>query len=1102
LPGDSSPLFIGDFDGDGIPDLAYASTTANSPTTLSIILGFGSSAPTTKTMTLCPVGTNLAVNFADVDNDKKLDLVFYCNGYLTVQLGNGDGTFQTPAYFPSNPITPVFVDLNGDGYLDIAALVAGAQAHTPPQVAVYMNHGSSGPGVFASPKLYPAPSSANGLVAGDFNGDGKQDLLTITYSTLPVLTGVSVLDGNGDGTLNPGKAQSTAAFSNFNVGDFNGDGVTDLALLPLSSPNSLYTSVQILLGSSSGTFTQGASLPLVATAGSAAGYSGPLTVAALTSDGNLDLVVTTSVLNIFHGDGKGGFTPTGSYGVGFSANPVLFADVNGDGKQDLILTSFNGAVIFPGNGDGTFQAPPATPVYGLSADVNNDGIADMVFTPPLGGNFFGTALGKGDGTFAILDQTTPLPTPRAPLYSLMLGDFNGDGKIDTLAIDAGTGSGPPSPACTAPKDAQALSYLGSGDGRFQSKGSALALGVSNAEAGIVGDFNSDGKLDLILPYGLCQAGLLFVPGNGDGTFGAPVSLNASQSSQNPNLLPNLLVGDLNNDKKLDFIWGDAVFLGNGDGTFKQIPLTIPTTAAIAIADLNGDGILDVVSGIENQAGPGSAIYAGNGDGTFQATPFYTVPLPAYTVQYSFAIGDVNGDRNADLLVGEAPDAPSFLAVLFGDGHGNFTPDTNTYPIGQYGAATTPTRLNNQAPALPKDNRLDLLLALSSSSSAGTYVTSLLNQTNPAPVKPAPLTSTTTLQTSLATATPGAAITLTASVFGTNPTGSVAFSANGNTLGTEAVVNGTATLPTSFANAGSYTVTATYDGDSNNTASTSSPVGITITPPTSATTLQATPSAGNVNGQITLKATVSGDSPTGSVSFAAGTTSLGTATLTNGVATLQTSFAAAGSYATTATYQGDQNNAASTSSAVTIVIAAPDFTVTATPTSGTVPAGQMATFTFTVTPAGGYAGTVKFSCGPLPAQAACSFSPASVAPSGGSPVSSTLTVTTVAATAALSPNRHSTPSLPPWIPAGGLALAGVMGIAFAPRKIKRWNRQLRLLSWGLLLASIPLSVLGCGGGNSSPSTPATTPAGSYTISVNVTDSAGGPQHGVSVALVVQ
>jgi hypothetical protein len=481
-------------------------------------------------------------------------------------------------------------------------------------------------------------------------------------------------------------------------------------------------------------------------------------------------------------------------------------------------------------------------------------------------------------------------------------------------------------------------------------------------------------------------------------------------------------------------------------------------------------------------------------------------LAAYTYQYSIAVGDVNGDGNPDLLVGEGGTNAPNLGVFLGDGHGNFTADTNTYFISASSqslpATTTPTRLNNQAPALPNDNKLDVLVGIPEQN-GGAYIVSLLNQTNPPPGKPAPLTSSTTLQTSLATATPGAAITLTASVFGTNPTGSVSFIANGNTLGTEAVVNnGTAVLSTSFANTGSYSVTATYTGDSNNTASTSPAVGITITPASTTTTLQATPSAGNVNGQITLKATVSGDAPTGSVSFAAGKTSLGTATLTNGAATLQTSFGAAGSYATTATYQGDMNNAASTSSAITIVIAAPDFTVTATPTSATITSGQTATFTFTVTPVAGYAGTVKFSCGSLPAQAACSFSPASATPAGGSPASTSLTISTAAAAAALDPNQRSAPSLPPWIPAGGLALAGAMGLAFAPSRIKRWNRQLRLLSWGLLLASISLSVLGCGGGSSSPPTSDTTPAGSYTISVNASDGAGGPQHAVNIALSVQ
>ena len=1102
LPGGSYPDFIGDFNGDGKPDLASFLSATTTPASVAIQLNFGGTAPATVTTALCVAGA-AQPSFADVNNDKKLDLVYSCNGFLTIQLGNGDGTFQAPAYFGKYSGTLVFADLNGDGYLDIAALIPIANA--APQVAIFLNQGATAPGVFATPKLYAAPSGATGLWAGDFNGDGKQDLITTIYTvgapgTQPAFTAYTLFYGNADGTLKAPATQSVAPFYSFTAGDFNGDGVTDLAFLLVSAPNTLFTSVQILLGSNSGTFSQGAAVPMPANLAPQQFPQG-MTAVALTNDGNLDLVVPTNVLNVFHGDGKGGFTPTGAYAVTTQAGlgaAYLFADANGDGNQDLIVAGVGSEVfVFLGNGGSTFQAPPGASVSGPVADVNNDGIADMVFLPAQGGNYFGTALGRGDGSFAILNQTTPVPAAQTG-YLLMTGDFNGDGKTDTIAIQPGS-VGPNALTCVAP-DAQLLSYLGSGDGRFQAKGTALALGVSGAGAGATGDFNSDGNLDIILPYSCSPSGLLFLPGHGDGTFGTPIGLNV----QGGNAVP--LVGDLNNDKKLDFIWGSVVFLGNGDGTFKQLPLTIPSgSAVVALADLNGDGILDVVSGTNGPPSGGSTIYAGKGDGTFQATGFYTVPLPPYTYQYSIAVADVNGDGNPDLLVGEQGSIPvPFLAVYLGDGHGNFTQDTNTYfvsPSQSSFGSTTPTRLNNQAPALPGDSRLDVLGVITGDINAP-YVISLLNQTNPPPAKPATLTSTTALQTSLATATPGAAITLTASVFGTNPTGSVSFAANGNALGTETVVNGTATLATSFANTGSYSVTAAYEGDNNNTASTSSAVGITITPAASATTLQATPSAGNVNGQITLKATVSGDSPTGSVSFAAGTTSLGTATLTNGVATLQTSFGAAGSYATIASYQGDQNNAASTSSAVTIVIAAPDFTVTAKPASGTIPAGQTASFTFTVTPVAGYTGTVKFSCGTLPAQAACSFSPSSATPSGGAPASSTLTVTTAAPTVALHQDQRPAPSLPPWIPAGGLAVAGAMGIAFAPRKIQRWNRQLRLLSWGLVLASISLSVLGCGGSNSSPSTPAVTPAGSYTISVNVTDSAGGPQHSVSIALVVQ
>jgi hypothetical protein len=813
----------------------------------------------------------------------------------------------------------------------------------------------------------------------------------------------------------------------------------------------------------------------------------------LSDNGPLDLVVNTTVLNVFQGDGKGNFTPTGSYA--FTTTPLLFADLNGDGKQDLIASGSTGAYIFPGNGDGTFQAVPGTPFYGLTADVNNDGIADILFFPASTtssgqGNFFATALGRGDGTYSILDQTTTLPSVNN--YQLMPGDFNGDGKIDAVAIQPG--SNPNALACEVP-DAQLVSYLGSGDGRFQAVGTPLALGVSDAGVGVTGDFNSDGNLDLILTG--CQQGfqqeLLFLPGKGDGTFSAPVNLNVSQGLQSP----SIVAGDLNNDKKLDFIWGNAVFLGNGDGTFRQSPLNpaSPSTASvIALADLNGDGILDAVYR------PGTSIYAGNGDGTFQTTPFYTVTLPQYTAVESFAMADVNGDGYPDLLLVEGAGPTSYLAVYLGDGHGNFTQDPNDYFVstltGNVPYTTTPARLNNQAPPLPSDNQLDLSMAITVGNP--TYTVSLLNQANATPVKPAPITSTTALQASPTKAAPNAAITLTASVFGTNPTGAVSFAANGNNLGTEALANGTATLQTSFVHVGSYTVTATYAGDTNNTASTSTAAVVTITPAASSTTLVA-PSGGNVNGQITLKATVTGDSPTGSVSFSAGAISLGTASLTSGVATLETSFAAAGSYSVTATYPGDPNNAASTSNAATIVIAAPDFTVSATPTSGTITPGQTATFTFTISPEGGYAGTVNFSCGTLPSLAACSFSPTSVVPSGGSPASTTMTVTTAASTAMLDSGQRSGR---PWLPAGGLAMAAALGLAFTPNKIRRRRRSLRGFCWVLLMASVFFSLLACGGGGTStPSNPGT-PAGSYTISVNASGSAGGPQHAMSISLTVQ
>ena len=133
----------------------------------------------------------------------------------------------------------------------------------------------------------------------------------------------------------------------------------------------------------------------------------------------------------------------------------------------------------------------------------------------------------------------------------------------------------------------------------------------------------------------------------------------------------------------------------------------------------------------------------------------------------------------------------------------------------------------------------------------------------------------------------------------------------------------------------------------------------------------------------------------------------------------------------------------------------------------------------------------------PAGRPAHFLPASVTPSGGTPISTRVN------------DHHDCYDMPcsttigpsDLEPMGALptsALAGVLGLAVTRRKVRRWNHQLRLLSWGLLLASLSLAVVGCGGGgNNTPSNPGT-PAGTYSISVSASDSAGGPQHSAAVS----
>ncbi|WP_162243473.1 Ig-like domain-containing protein [Leifsonia sp. Root4] len=190
----------------------------------------------------------------------------------------------------------------------------------------------------------------------------------------------------------------------------------------------------------------------------------------------------------------------------------------------------------------------------------------------------------------------------------------------------------------------------------------------------------------------------------------------------------------------------------------------------------------------------------------------------------------------------------------------------------------------------------------------------------------PAATSTTLSADPVSAVVGAPIDLTATVTGSDPTGTVEFFADGSTLGTAATASGIATFSVSTLAVGSHSITANYSGDATNAASTSAAVTVTVTaapviPGPTTTTLSTSTLSAEAGTAIALTASVTGSAPTGDVEFFAGGSSLGTAATASGIATFSVSTLAVGSHAITASYSGDATNAASTSAAVTVTVTA-------------------------------------------------------------------------------------------------------------------------------------------------------------------------------------
>jgi uncharacterized protein (UPF0548 family) len=944
----SRSVAAGDLNNDGNVDLVTADSCDSTCTTglVSVLLGNGDGTfQTAVSYSSGGIGAN-SVAIGDVNGDGKPDVVVVnncssnnnCNnGTVSVLLGNGDGTFQSAVAYNSGGETAAWVaiaDVNGDAKLDvIVANNCATNNCTNGSVSVLLGNGD---GTLQAAVVYNSGGQNASFVAvGDLNGDGKPDLAVANQcvSNSNCNNGVvSVLLGNGDGTFNSA-INYTATGANSNsiaIADLNGDGHPDLTVSnQCNNPNQCSIgSISIFLGNGDGTFQAAVDYA------SGGEYASGVALADINGDGKLDLLVANqvdssgnwmdgSVASVLLGNGDGTFQPAASYASGdVEGSSIVVADTNRDGKPDLIMANScadeyvcnTGAVsIFLGNGDGTVRSGINYNVNGwvsfsvTMADVNGDGKLDLLVANQCASSSScsnGTAsvlLGNGDGTFK-----PPVSYNSGDQNAMAIAavDVNGDGKLDLLLVNE----------CTSNCSSGSVSVLlGNGDGTFQPEVTYGSGGIYSYSLA-VGDVNGDGYPDLMIASQCsnnnCSSGVVSVLlGNGDGTFQTAVPYSSGAATTYA-----VAAADVNGDGKLDMVVVNqcasnnscsngvvSVLLGNGDGTF-QAPALYNSgglySFTVAIGDLNADGHPDVV--VTNQCGNSNScttgsigVLLGNGDGTFQTAATTTTPVIG-SLQ-SVVLADFNGDHKLDLATGAGN------TLLLGNGDGTFQ---SPIALGASGAGIAVGDLNG-------DGRPDLAVG---------GVAVLLNISNGF-VFP----TTTTVISSANPSAFGASVTFTATVtppVNGTPTGTVTFSDGSSTLGQATVSAGIATYSSASLAIGAHSITASYSGDSNFTGSTSIALSQVVQKATTTTALSESANPSAFGASVTFTATVTAQAsgmPTGTVTFSDGSTTLGQVTMNGGTAIYSSTSLASGSHSITATYSGDSNFTGSASTTLSQVV---------------------------------------------------------------------------------------------------------------------------------------------------------------------------------------
>ncbi len=561
------------------------------------------------------------------------------------------------------------------------------------------------------------------------------------------------------------------------VGDFNGDGLPDLAVAST-------TGLNIFLGKGNGSFQT----PTTVAAGL---LPQGVVVGDFNADGNLDVAVANYVsgtVSVFLGNGDGTFQPQTAYASGNGPESVQVADVNWDGIQDLVVTNLvdNNVSVFLGNGDGTFQAAVTYstghgPNKIAVGDLNGDGFADIA-TANFYDNDVTVLLNNGDGTFGVPQAYATGAGSR----SVETADLNGDGILDLIVGNY---------------NANSLSVLlGNGDGTFQNQVS-YATGTSPLQM-CVADFNGDNRLDVVIANSNDNSVSLLL-GKGDGTFQSQVAYPVGNAPL------AVAVADFNGDGLPDVATPN--FIGVGTGTVSILLGQQSVTATANNVNAPGSGAHNVIASF-------------SGDASHAASQSSTISLtggPAITTTTSLSTS-VNPAQFGQLVEFTATVTPAPAGVSYGS-------------IKFYSAATLlgSGTVNSSGVATFSTSSLatgaDSITAVYSGNTmfAGSTSAPLIQTVTSAALTP----TSTSLTASPTQATVGQQVVLTATVSPApsgSPSGTVNFY-NGTTLlaAVSGNASGVATFTTTSLPAGSNNITAVYSGNAGFAGSTSTGVTVNV-----------------------------------------------------------------------------------------------------------------------------------------------------------------------------------------------------------------------------------------------------------------------------------